>query len=592
MPDDTNDPALEAEIRALFAERASLADAIQLDIDERAAALGGAPSNRRRPLAVLTAFALAAAAITAVVFIGRQSPPETSVRTVTPIEALALVQQGSDRSRNATNFAFSSTLEISGIPEGASCQVASATTTGRVDVAQGLTEAERDGSTVSVSDGSTIYVRSDVLPSSFGLTKPWTKVTREQRSLIGPDLEKAGVASFYSLFIFEESLDPTNLLETLQGAAASVETIGVEDVGGAATHVVVRLDPVRFNELMNASLDRRIETEKTAGTTDDASEQSQRSSTIAPQDVPVVDAWIGDDGYVHQLRLRDEPNTTTGTTTGTPVPPGGPIFALTMTFTDYDSAPLQVGVPPSDQTGDAGSIPAGALDPMAPFTQTCAAVPAEAVPPQDFADCLRADYLERVGAKTVDEVLSSTDPAGLGIYGAVGPGFGIGCGPAVAVPPGMTIPPEACPPISIPPAGDGTPTLSIPPCETVYVPVECVPGSIALDPAASVPPTLTPIESVCVPCPSFGAPSTTTTAPATPTTTLPPATTTDAPSTEVLVPATGGCEPADQAAVQACVDAMATWEPPPSNEPSAPPVPPECVAILTPDMTIPPGGTP
>jgi len=592
MPDDTNDPALEAEIRALFAERASLADAIQLDVDERAAALGGTPSHRRRPLAVLTAFALAAAAITAVVFIGRQSPPETSVRTVTPIEALALVQQGSDRSRNATNFAFSSTLEMSGIPEGASCQVARATTTGRVDVAEGLTETERDGSTVSVSDRSTIYVRSDVLPSSFGLTSPWTKVTRQQRSLIGPDLEKAGVASFYSLFIFEESLDPTNLLETLQGAAASVETIGVEDVGGAATHVVVRLDPVRFNELMKASLDRRIQEEKDAGTIDDASEQSMGSSTVAPQDVPVVDAWIGDDGYVHQLRLRNEPNTTTGTL----VPSGGPIFALTMTFTAYDNAPLQVGVPPADQTGDAGSIPASALDPMAPFTQTCAAVPAEAVPPQDFADCLRADYQERVGAKTVDEVLSSTDPSGLGVYGAVGPGFGDGCGPAVPAPPGATIPPEACPPLSIPPADDGAPTLSIPTCEAVHVPVDCLPGSVSVDPAASVPTsppsTMTPIELACLPCPSFGAPSTTTTTPATPTTTLPPATTTDAPSTGVHVPATSGCEPADQAAVQACVDAMATWEPPPSNDPSAPPVPPECVAILTPDMTIPPGGTP
>ncbi|HVH51589.1 MAG TPA: hypothetical protein VM690_05555 [Gaiellaceae bacterium] len=137
--------------------------------------------------------------------------------------------------------------------------------------------------------GTDAYIRSPLLAATLPPGKKWLKI----------DLAKAGKAAGFNLSLLA-SQDPGQALSYLR-SLKSVTVVGKETVGGVST--------THFH-------------------------------AIAPG-ATTYDAWVGDDGYVHQVRVV--------TTSGAKV-------SATTGLSDFGAA-VHVTVPPASQSYATNSIP-------------------------------------------------------------------------------------------------------------------------------------------------------------------------------------------------------------------------------------------
>ena len=154
-----------------------------------------------------------------------------------------------------------------------------------VDVSAGSITAALD----EVLVGTSAYIRSPLLTATLPHGKKWLKI----------DLAKAGKAAGFNLSLLA-SQDPGQALSYLR-TLKSVTVVGKETVGGVST---------------------------------------THYHAVAPGSTS-YDAWVGDDGYVHQVRVV--------TTTGAKV-------TATTGLSNFGAA-VSVTVPPAAQSYATNSIP-------------------------------------------------------------------------------------------------------------------------------------------------------------------------------------------------------------------------------------------
>ena len=154
-----------------------------------------------------------------------------------------------------------------------------------VDLSAGSISAALD----EVLVGTSAYIRSPLLAAALPKGKKWLKI----------DLAKAGKAAGFNLSLLA-SQDPGQALKYL-GSLKSVTVVGKEAVGGVST---------------------------------------THYHAVAPGSTS-YDAWVGDDGYVHQVRVV--------TTTGAKV-------TATTGLSNFGTA-VSVKVPPAKQSYATNSIP-------------------------------------------------------------------------------------------------------------------------------------------------------------------------------------------------------------------------------------------
>jgi hypothetical protein len=161
-----------------------------------------------------------------------------------------------------------------------------------------------------VLDGTTAYVRSPLLTVLLPAGKSWLKI----------DLATAGQALGIDTAVLRAQ-DPAVALAQLQ-ALQNVRKVGTVTVNGVTwTHYRGSLDAAK---LPKASADAL----------------TASGSSLGPADV-----WVGDDGYVHRLRL-----TTRTTTSG-----GAASTVVAETLSQFGKS-VQVSVPPGSETVDASKV--------------------------------------------------------------------------------------------------------------------------------------------------------------------------------------------------------------------------------------------
>ncbi|HLY95161.1 MAG TPA: DUF2092 domain-containing protein [Gaiellaceae bacterium] len=153
-----------------------------------------------------------------------------------------------------------------------------------VDLSAGTLTAALD----EVLVGTSAYIRSPLLTAALPPGKKWLKI----------DLAKAGKAAGFNLSLLA-SQDPGQALSYLR-SLKSVTVVGKETVGGSST--------THYHGVASGS---------------------------------TYDAWVGDDGYVHQVRVV--------TTAGAKV-------TATTVLSDFGTA-VKVTVPPAAQSYATNSIP-------------------------------------------------------------------------------------------------------------------------------------------------------------------------------------------------------------------------------------------
>jgi hypothetical protein len=148
-----------------------------------------------------------------------------------------------------------------------------------------------NGSVVEISNGTTAYLKSDLLSAFVPGGKTWVKV----------DLAKAGAsAGVLSALLPEDPLKALDELQSLQG----VTKVGTAEIGGVSTtHYRGRLD---LSTLTGTKMVGRGR----------------------------FDVWIGDDGYVHRVRAVVAPKGTVSTVTSDLSKFGEPVSASVPSAAD------------------------------------------------------------------------------------------------------------------------------------------------------------------------------------------------------------------------------------------------------------------
>jgi hypothetical protein len=152
-----------------------------------------------------------------------------------------------------------------------------------------------------VLDGTDLYVRSPLLASSLPKGKTWLKL----------DLAKAAKSKGFNLSDLTAQ-DPSQTLEYLR-TLKSVTTVGTETVGGVSTtHYRAQIDVTKLSKAAAAQV--------RAGT---------------------YEVWVGDDGYVHRVRVATT---------------GGAKVVATSDLSDFGSA-VSVTVPSTAESYGTTTIP-------------------------------------------------------------------------------------------------------------------------------------------------------------------------------------------------------------------------------------------
>jgi LppX_LprAFG lipoprotein len=162
-----------------------------------------------------------------------------------------------------------------------------------------LSTGSINGALDEVSKGTALYVKSDLLAALIPAGKTWIQL----------DVAKLAKSQGISSSLF--SLDPSESLAQLQ-SLKNVTKVGTEQVGGAATtHYTAAIDVSKLPATAKAG----------SGT---------------------YDVWIGDDGYVHRVRVTIKSKSSNATVTSDLSGYGGKV---------------SVTVPPASQVYDSRGAP-------------------------------------------------------------------------------------------------------------------------------------------------------------------------------------------------------------------------------------------
>lgn len=159
--------------------------------------------------------------------------------------------------------------------------------------------------------GERAYVRADFFNMMFGSETEWISMPAEDGAEFSTGLESAPT-------------DPHEVLSAYEGAAATVEELGVETVNGTtASHYRISVDATRFVDELSA--EERAEAE---------------ASGLLAIGVLPIDLWINDEGYLVRMILEID-----GTEAASP---DGAFESMRLTFDMYDiNRPVVVEVPPA-----------------------------------------------------------------------------------------------------------------------------------------------------------------------------------------------------------------------------------------------------
>ena len=221
-----------------------------------------------------------------------------------------------------------------------------ATGTGRltatIPALAGLVGSGNDSVDV-LSDGTSIYLGSPALSTITGGTT-WLKADLPQGTV-------SGGAESSTLAVLA---DPSQLLGLLSSIGGQVTTVGQVDLGGTPTTEYRTTVTV-------AELARR------AGLTDGSGAGAAIAKVLGQlgnTSVPVT-AWVGTDGYVHQLQVSVDlsratlaglaGDLVTGSLDGSSGSQATSATTVTVGFAHY-GAPVSVTVPPAGQTTDVSGI--------------------------------------------------------------------------------------------------------------------------------------------------------------------------------------------------------------------------------------------
>lgn len=177
-----------------------------------------------------------------------------------------------------------------------------------------------------IQDGPTLYMRSPLLASVAGASRPWIKL---DVSTLG-GLGDGGTNPFGAT-----QGDPSRMLEMLAGASDAVVQVGREQVDGTST------THYRAEVSMDRAIDRLPARQR-----DQLKPMAGQFAQLTGARTFPVDVWIDGAGLPRKVQMALEIR---GTATGVTVP------ALTMTMTlelsDWGT-PVTVTPPPADQVTD------------------------------------------------------------------------------------------------------------------------------------------------------------------------------------------------------------------------------------------------
>ena len=123
--------------------------------------------------------------------------------------------------------------------------------------------------------GDRAFVRAGLFSMMFGNESPWISMPAEEGADFAADLDSGPT-------------DPHEVLGSYEGAAATVEDLGVESVNGTtATHYRISVDAAKLAEEL--SPDERAELEETG---------------LLAVGVQPIDLWITDGGYLVRMTLE------------------------------------------------------------------------------------------------------------------------------------------------------------------------------------------------------------------------------------------------------------------------------------------------
>jgi hypothetical protein len=167
-----------------------------------------------------------------------------------------------------------------------------------------------------------VYVNAPALTSLIPGGKSWVRV----------DLEQAGKSAGVDLnqMLAQAAQNPADVLDMLK-AAGSVKSLGTEPVGGAqTTHYQATIDLAKAAGMVGSPAQQAVQSLIDQG---------------GPSTIP-VDVWIGDDGFVHKLKVDETVGTGSDTAT----------VHLDLGLNGYGTTNVNVAAPPSDDTLDATGL--------------------------------------------------------------------------------------------------------------------------------------------------------------------------------------------------------------------------------------------
>jgi hypothetical protein len=172
-----------------------------------------------------------------------------------------------------------------------------------------------------IVDGSTLYLKADILSMLAEGDKPWLRVDGSALPDGGAELPTTGPT------------DPNALLSLLEEVGDGVETVGKEDVRGVST-THVRTELVVAKALDRAPAAKRKALER---------QLEQMNVDLADLDPIPVEAWIDADGYLRKFTMELD----------MALPGAGSDTKATMTMEMFDfDKPVDITLPPDSEVTD------------------------------------------------------------------------------------------------------------------------------------------------------------------------------------------------------------------------------------------------
>ena len=174
--------------------------------------------------------------------------------------------------------------------------------------------------------GDRAFVRAGFFSMMFGNETPWISMPADEGADFATDLDSGPT-------------DPHEVLGSYEGAAATVEDLGVESVNGTtATHYRISVDAAKLAEEL--SPDERAELEE---------------SGLLAIGVQPIDLWITDGGYLVRMILEIDGSEA--------VSPEGEFESMKLTFDMYDTnGPVVIEEPPASEVTAVEDLDFGEFD--------------------------------------------------------------------------------------------------------------------------------------------------------------------------------------------------------------------------------------